>query len=414
MTLLLAIVGSCYVLLLTASPKVVQNYTMIWMLTCISAAHIYRLITDYGGYHLDFTGPLMVIVQRTTYVAFALHDGIARDPSSLNEDQQKQRIKQKPTPMEYFGYNFFFASFLAGPAVTYKQYHDFISGANFTSVKPPKSDEGKDHVEEPSNVGVVLKKTVAGIIMMALYVILNIYFPYEIILADMNFIKRLAVLFVAGFVIRARYYFIWIMSDSGCNAAGLGFSGYNKLGYAQWDIASGMDVFGIEFGTSLRNIVNSWNIATSNWLRRVCYERVKFVDHTIATFFLSAWWHGFYPAYYLLFVTIAMNTLAARKLRRVLRHHFQVNLFTKWGYDVFTWFCCMTCLNITCMCITLLYLGATLQHLGNYYYVTIWFPLLIIVLPIGRKSRREQKPESTDTTKEGQQTSTEPKETKSE
>ena len=43
--------------------------------------------------------------------------------------------------MEYFGYNFFFASFLAGPAVTYKQYHDFISGANFTSVKPPKSDE---------------------------------------------------------------------------------------------------------------------------------------------------------------------------------------------------------------------------------------------------------------------------------
>jgi len=43
--------------------------------------------------------------------------------------------------MEYFGYNFFFASFLAGPAVTYKQYLDFISGANFTSVKPPKSDE---------------------------------------------------------------------------------------------------------------------------------------------------------------------------------------------------------------------------------------------------------------------------------
>jgi len=33
-----------------------HSYTMIWMLTCISAAHIYRLITDYGGYHLDFTG----------------------------------------------------------------------------------------------------------------------------------------------------------------------------------------------------------------------------------------------------------------------------------------------------------------------------------------------------------------------
>jgi len=37
-----------------------------------------------------------------------------------------------------------------------------------------------------------------------------------------------------------------MIADSGCNAAGLGFSGYNKLGYAQWDLASGMDVFGIE------------------------------------------------------------------------------------------------------------------------------------------------------------------------
>jgi len=69
---------------------------------------------------------------------------------------------------------------------------------------------------------------VIGIIMMILYVILDIYFPYDIVLgkwqvllttlvqyriphiADMNFIKRMAVLFVAGFVIRARYYFIWI------------------------------------------------------------------------------------------------------------------------------------------------------------------------------------------------------------
>lgn len=125
----------------------------------------------------------------------------------------------------------------------------------------------------------MLQKTVAGIIMMVLYVILTIYFPPEIIIGkfqevltecitppliiapDLSFIKRLVVVFVAGFAVRTRYYFIWIMSmfkntyavfmlftlaDSGCNAAGLGFSGYNKLGYAQWDIASGMDVFAIE------------------------------------------------------------------------------------------------------------------------------------------------------------------------
>ena len=33
-----------------------DSYTMVWMLMCMSAAHIYRMMTDYGGYHLDFTG----------------------------------------------------------------------------------------------------------------------------------------------------------------------------------------------------------------------------------------------------------------------------------------------------------------------------------------------------------------------
>ena len=77
MMCLFAVVGLCYVFLLTLSPKVVHrlalqlkcvtllstslsldgfSYTMVYMLVCISVAHVYRMITDYGGYHLDFTG----------------------------------------------------------------------------------------------------------------------------------------------------------------------------------------------------------------------------------------------------------------------------------------------------------------------------------------------------------------------
>ena len=46
----------------------------------------------------------------------------------------------------------------------------------------------------------------------------------------------------------------------------------------------------------------------------MCYERVKFVNPVLATFFMSAWWHGFYPAYYFLFVMVAMDIMAARKV----------------------------------------------------------------------------------------------------
>lgn len=30
--------------------------SMAWALSCIGVAHFYRLVTDFGGYHLDFTG----------------------------------------------------------------------------------------------------------------------------------------------------------------------------------------------------------------------------------------------------------------------------------------------------------------------------------------------------------------------
>ena len=47
---------------------------------------------------------------------------------------------------------------------------------------------------------------------------------------------------------------------------------------------------------------------------RVCYERVKFVNPLLASFILSAWWHGFYPGYYFLFVGCGLIIMAARKV----------------------------------------------------------------------------------------------------
>lgn len=51
---------------------------------------------------------------------------------------------------------------------------------------------------------------------------------------------------------------------------------------------------------------------------RVSYERVKFIDPLLATFILSAWWHGFYPGYYFLFIGSALIIKAARKVILVL------------------------------------------------------------------------------------------------
>ena len=45
-----------YLLLLAVPARLVHKVTMVYIIGVIGAAHVYRMITDYGGYHLDFTG----------------------------------------------------------------------------------------------------------------------------------------------------------------------------------------------------------------------------------------------------------------------------------------------------------------------------------------------------------------------
>lgn len=80
---------------------------------------------------------------------------------------------------------------------------------------------------------------------------------------DIILINRLALLHIVCFGAKSSYYYAWLISkqlftrmilncclhcavDSACNAAGLGFSGYNKLGYAEWNLVSSVDVFAFE------------------------------------------------------------------------------------------------------------------------------------------------------------------------
>lgn len=97
--------------------------------------HLKRLIYNYGAYNLDITGPLMVMVQRVSGVAFSLHDGLACDFDKLSPYRKQYVTKKKPTVLEYFGYLFQFQSILAGPNVLFKDYVQFIDGTNFKVAK---------------------------------------------------------------------------------------------------------------------------------------------------------------------------------------------------------------------------------------------------------------------------------------
>lgn len=73
-----------------------------------------------------------------------------------------------------------------------------------------------------------------------------------------------------------------------------------------------IDVYEMEFRPHPTNVFRVWNITTAIWLKRYVRDRFIFYKDLnpnqnvknisfIATFMISAFWHGFYPSYYIMF-----------------------------------------------------------------------------------------------------------------
>ena len=121
----------------------------------------------------------------------------------------------------------------------------------------------------------------------------------------------------------------------------------------------------------MKEVFENWNIQTQLWLKRIGYDRLP-TGKTLGVFVLSAFWHGFYPGYYLTFVLCAFYVYAGRgvntnfffilfnlrlyktinllkikfiKIRRKIRPYFLKNKATKIFYDIVTWFGTLTSVN---------------------------------------------------------------------
>jgi lysophospholipid acyltransferase len=64
----------------------------------------------------------------------------------------------------------------------------------------------------------------------------------------------------------------------------------------------------IETSQSLKGILDNWNIGTNQWLKHYVYLRIAPIGSkntafaSLCAFATSAFWHGFYPGYYLTFL----------------------------------------------------------------------------------------------------------------
>ncbi|XP_018411181.1 PREDICTED: lysophospholipid acyltransferase 1 [Nanorana parkeri] len=377
----------CYFIMMNASPEKVQRYSFITALSYLTLCQINRVyIFNYGILTTDFSGPLMIVTQKITTLAFQLHDGMSHNAESLTKQQLQNRVKKRPTLLEYLSYHLNFMSVLAGPCSNYMDYIAFVEGSHIPSKLKEVGLKEKRYVPDPSPNKAVLHKISICVISLILFLTISKAFPIAYIVDDTfinesSFMTRLGYLYIATMACKPKYYFAWTLADAVNNAAGYGFSGVDEKGNPKWDLINSLNIWKIEMATSFKMYIDNWNIQTAAWLKSVSYDRAP-KYRTALTFLLSALWHGVYPGYYFTFITGIPVMLVARAVRINFRHYFITSKVRKLGYDIITWIVTQLAISYTCAPFFLLAVEPTMKlYKSFYFYFHIVVIFLLIVLP---------------------------------
>ncbi|KAH8269611.1 hypothetical protein KR018_010510 [Drosophila ironensis] len=379
----------CYIVIRTQDPRTVQRAVLLVAMSYLLFVHLMRQLYDYGSYALDITGPLMIITQKVTSLAFSIHDGFVRQDEELTKAQKYHAIRKMPSALEYFSYVWHFQSILAGPLVFYKDYIEFVEGYNLLPAQTNGNmDKSKSEVVlEPSPTKAVQRKVIGSLICAFIFMKFVKIYPVKD-MKEEDFLENTSMAYkywyamMATTCIRFKYYHAWLLADAICNNSGLGFTGYDKDGQPKWDLISNINVLSFEFSTNMRDAIQNWNCGTNRWLRTLVYERVPKQYGTLLTFALSAVWHGFYPGYYLTFATGAVVVTAARIGRRLFRHRFQSTQASRMFYDILT--CLITRVTLgyaTFPFVLLEFMGSIKLYLRFYLCLHIISLVTIFILP---------------------------------
>uniref|UniRef100_A0A8C8YAW9 Membrane bound O-acyltransferase domain containing 1 n=1 Tax=Panthera leo TaxID=9689 RepID=A0A8C8YAW9_PANLE len=378
------------------------RYSFFVAMGYLTICHISRIyIFHYGILTTDFSGPLMIVTQKITTLAFQVHDGLGRRAEDLSAEQHRLAVKVKPSFLQYLSYLLNFMSVIAGPCNNFKDYVAFIEGrhTHMKLLEVNWKQRGFQSLPEPSPTGAVIRKLYMTLVSLLLFLTLTKTFPVTCLVDDWfvhkaNFLTRLCYLYIVMQASKPKYYFAWTLADAVNNAAGFGFSGVDKNGNFCWDLLSNLNIWKIETATSFKMYLENWNIQTATWLKRVCYERVPWYP-TVLTFVLSALWHGVYPGYYFTFLTGTLVTVAARTMRNNYRHYFLSSKALKVAYDVVTWAVTQLAVSYTVAPFVMLAVEPTISlYKSMYFYLHIISLLIILFLPVKPHAHIQRQPQT--------------------
>ena len=120
-------------------------------------------------------------------------------------------------------------------------------------------------------------------------------------------------LLATAIYLKSKYFVGWSMGDAAVIASGQAYNGLDKeTKEPRFDRFYAIDICAVEFSVFSSAVTEGWNHCAHMWLKRYVYFRTnKLINRETAlylTYVISAFWHGFYPLYFAVFVLYAIIT----------------------------------------------------------------------------------------------------------
>jgi len=360
----------------------------VFLMGHMSISHIYRQLLN-DPTVVDVTGAQMVLVMKLSAFCWNVQDGRQQE-KDLADFQRERALRQIPSVLDFAGYVLFFPSLMAGPAFDFIEYKRWLETSMFDlppGVDPSKAPKTRKSRRIPRSGTPAAIKAAKGLGWIFLFLQLNNYFHHDVVLDDnflqYNILRRMMTIHMVNFTTRLKYYGVWTMTEGACILTGLGYNGINpKTGRVDWDRLQNVRPFGVELAQNSRAYLENWNMNTNHWLRNYVYLRVTPKGKkpgfraSLATFTTSAFWHGFYPGYYLTFVLASFIQTAAKNVRRYVRPLYlsadgKHALRSKRYYDFATYLTTQTIFSFTTLPFILLTIPDSILVWRRVYFYAI-------------------------------------------
>ncbi|KAG2374190.1 hypothetical protein C9374_011027 [Naegleria lovaniensis] len=355
-----------YLCMMVLPKSISSKVVFVFVWTYLSMAHFIRMQLDFTSQRVDYSAMLMMMVLRISSCSFNFTDG--QNPNAkeeLDESLVESSISKVPSFLEYIAFCFYFPALLAGPPFDFKYFQQYLRHYDMDTI--PFHGRG------------LIYNTVMIFISFAGFTQID-RFDREFIMnnreafSSMPLLNKIIFILLMVEFFKFRYFMVWHICQGSGWLAGFGYDPKKK----DWSAVTQIDFWAFELATSPYLLSIHWNIGVHKWVKKYVYLRNKKkgsrpgTKEVFQTFLVIAFWHGFYPGYYIFFVLAGVGVEFGRIFRLMFRKRFIPDDYT---FDVYKPIQSLKKINVT---IALYNIAAYLATHAGTNYIAASFVLLSI------------------------------------